>query len=777
MSATGAPPKADAKAQAKAKAKAKSKAEAKSPRAATSDWTMSFLILLSIGIVGGGLGTLLTDIAWWFVMMAMAIIVLGASALARMIARHPIWPPVASIVAALGALTLFFAPGSAILGIIPTTFTFEAFAELQDAAAISIANQSVPADADTGIVFLLCLGIAAIAIAMDACVFVLRSPAISGLPLLQLLLVPSLVDPQLNNLALFAVGALAYVAILLRGSRRIRRTTAFSLAAVAVAGALVGAVVLPSVGPRADIPGSGTSFSTGINPIITLGNDLRRDEPSLALTYTTTSTNGLYLRLTALDNFDGQSWLPTEVEFSSRNGMDAIGAAPGLGPDVSVTTETTNITVSTIQSRWLPAPYAPRSIEGLEGEWSWEGDALSIRSSRGSSVRNQDYVVESQQIAPSVEQLIAAGNTVPAGLDRYLTVPDFLPAVVAETAASVTAGAATHYEQAVAMQAYFTNGLFEYSEDAPVDGGYDGSGASVLAAFLEAKSGYCVHFSSAMATMARTLGIPARIAVGFTPGQAGQAVQGSLTEYRVSTHNLHAWPELFFDGIGWVRFEPTPSRGAAPEFAPLTEDDPATPDVDESIPAEALPATPTPEQTGGPNLPDEQQPLDSGAAGVSGGASVPFWLYVLGALFVLGLMAPAVVRVARRSTRLRAVDTGDAVSGWRELRDTADDLHITLDSNTTPRQLAIDLGTRLANDGREALERIRAAVEEQSFAGSGVQPGGDVDAVTDDVLLVMRRMRRQAGLVSTLRATLIPRSLFAAWLPAPVPPVVAANSA
>jgi len=769
MSTSRAAPKADAKAKAKAKAK--------SPGAPTSDWTMSFLILLSIGVVGGGLGTLLTDMAWWFVMMAMAIIVLGAGALARMTMRHPIWPPVVSIVAALGALTLFFAPGTAILGIIPTTYTFEAFAELQDAAAISIANQSVPADAVTGIVFLLCLGIAAIAIAMDACVFLLRSPAISGLPLLQLLLVPSLVDPQLNNLALFAVGALAYIAILLRGSRRIRRTTAFSLAAVAVAGALVGAVVLPSVEPRADIPGSGTSFSTGINPIITLGNDLRRDEPSLALTYTTTSTRGLYLRLTALDDFNGQSWLPTEVEFSSRNGVDAIGAAPGLGPDVSVTTETTNITVSSIQSRWLPAPYAPRSIEGLEGEWSWEGDALSIRSSRGSSARNQDYVVESQQIAPSVEQLIAAGNTVPAGLDRYLSVPDFLPAVVAETAASVTAGAATHYEQAIAMQAYFTNGQFEYSEDAPVEGNYDGSGASVLAAFLEAKSGYCVHFSSAMATMARTLGIPARIAVGFTPGQAGQAAQGGLTEYRVSTHNLHAWPELFFAGIGWVRFEPTPSRGVAPEFAPLTEDDPATPDVDESVPAEATPATPAPEQTGGPNLPDEQEPLDSGAAGVSAVASVPFWLYALGALLVLGLIAPAVVRVARRSARLRAVDTGDAVAGWLELRDTADDLRMTLDGNTTPRQLAFDLGAQLDDDGREALERVRAAVEAQSFASNSAEPSADVDAVTDAVLLVIRGMRRHAGYAAMLRATLIPRSLFAAWLPAPVPPAAPATAA
>ncbi|MCY7411977.1 MAG: DUF3488 and transglutaminase-like domain-containing protein [Salinibacterium sp.] len=737
----------------------------KKPRAATADWTMSFLILFAIGAVAGGLGFILTDTAWWLVMMAMAIITLGAAALARRIARQPVWAPVASIAATIGALTLFFAPATSILGIIPTADTFEAFAELWAAGAESIALQSVPADAGTGIVFFLCLGVAAIAIAMDACVFLLRSPAITGLPLLQLLLVPSLVDPALNNLAVFAVGALAYVAILLRGSRRIRRVTAFSVAAVAVAGALVGAVLLPSVGPRADIEGGGSSLSTGINPIITLGNDLRRNAPSLALTYTTTSPDGLYLRLTALDDFTGQSWQPTEVEFSSGNSVDVIGPAPGLGPEVPVSTQTTSITVGSIQSRWLPAPYAPRSIEGLDGTWSWEADALSVRSSRGSSARNQDYTVESLQIAPSVEQLIAASNTVPAGLDRYLAVPEELPAVVAETAASVTAGAATHYEQAVALQAYFTSEQFEYSEDAPVEAGYDGSGASVLAAFLEAKSGYCVHYSSAMASMARTLGIPARVAVGFTPGEAGPAPEDGPIEYRVSTYNLHAWPELYFDGVGWVRFEPTPSRGVAPAFAPLTEDDPATPELDESVPAPAAASTSAPEPTDAPTLPDEQEPVDSGAVGAPAAASAPSWLYGLGALFALGLIAPAVVRAARRSARLRAVDSGDAVPGWRELHDTADDLGLRLDANATPRQLAIDLGAQLDDDGREALSRLRAAVEAQSFASVKVQPNTVVESVSDDVLRVLRGMRRRAGFAATARAVLLPRSLFSAWLP------------
>ena len=110
---------------------------------------------------------------------------------------------------------------------------------------------------------------------------------------------------------------------------------------------------------------------------------------------------------------------------------------------------------------------------------------------------------------------------------------------------------------------------FTYSLQSPVQGGYDGNGLSVLADFLEQKSGYCIHYASAMAVMARLEGIPSRIAVGYAPGRLTGATvtvagQGALSEYEVDARDAHAWPELYFQGLGWVPFEPTPSRGVVP---------------------------------------------------------------------------------------------------------------------------------------------------------------------------------------------------------------------
>jgi hypothetical protein len=342
-------------------------------------------------------------------------------------------------------------------------------------------------------------------------------------------------------------------------------------------------------------------------------------------------------------------------------------------------------------------------------------------------------------------------------MEKYLQLPADLPTVVEETATELAAGLGTNYDRALALQDFFRGGDFVYSEEAPVEERYDGSGASVLDAFLEAKAGYCVHFSSAMAAMARTLGIPARVAVGFTPGEGVTDESGRLEQYRVTTTNLHAWPELFFAGIGWVRFEPTPGRGEVPEFAPLTEDDPATPDVDESeVPAPASTTAPS----AAPNLPPEEVPdeADPGVTGPTVASPVPWWLGLVGALVLL-VLAPWAVRATRRRRRLALVANGSATAAWEELRDDADDLGLATSDARTPRQLAADLADHLDDDGARALARLRTALEAEAFA----ERPGDPDPA--DLRTVSQSLRRSAGLTARVSAMLLPRSLFAAWLP------------
>ncbi|WP_309617677.1 DUF3488 and transglutaminase-like domain-containing protein [Salinibacterium sp.] len=716
---------------------------------------MSALMLLAIGMAAAGLNSVIADVAWWFTIMTVALFALVAAATVRSFTRRRVWPTVAGAATALATITVLFAPGQSILGAFPTFDTVERFQELSAAGSNSISIQSIPANADEGILYLLCVGVAVIAVVMDGLAFALRAPAATGVPLLVLLLVPGLVRSDLDNGFFFVLTASAWIAILLLRSPPSGRRIAIGIAAVAIIAGLIVPVVLPPLESTAETGGTAAGFSTGINPIITLGDDLRRGDPSLALRYTSTDPDGLYLRLTALDDFSGRSWVSSNTDTIVGNEVSAIGAAPGLGQNVPVTTVTTDIKVANILSRWLPAPYAPVSVTGLVGAWSWEPDALAIRTDR-SSARGQAYSVESLRIAPSIDQLIAAGTTVEPGFERYLALPEDLPGVVASTAIEVTAGATTNYDRALALQSYFRGSEFEYSEQAPVKDGYDGSGASVLAAFLEAKSGYCVHFSSAMASMARTLGIPARVAVGFTPGQ-GEEQDDGTTQYTVTTINLHAWPELYFAGIGWVRFEPTPGRGFVPEFAPLAVDDPATPGVDESVPA----PPPTTAPTSTPSLPPEEDPTATDPQSVGPDAATagpPWWILIAAAVAAL-LLTPGVVRAVRRARRLGQVSSGSAAAAWDELRDTADDLGLRTDSGRTPRQLSDDLAPHLSPQGIDALARLRGALEVEAFAEHDGAPD------PDDVRVVIGSLRRAAGVRSRVLAVFAPRSLVARWLP------------
>lgn len=211
------------------------------------------------------------------------------------------------------------------------------------------------------------------------------------------------------------------------------------------------------------------------------------------------------------------------------------------------------------------------SVNGLNGRWTWDPDTLTIMSTETSTLA-QRYVVFSA--APKVTaQALSQANAAPRSISEdFLRIPGNLPGIVRDTARTVTASAGNNYAKALAIQKYLRSGEFIYSLQAPVQNGYDGNGLSVLADFLSVKSGYCVHFASAMAVMARVEGIPSRIAVGYAPGRlTGDSValvgQGSFPEYEVDARDAHAWPELYFEGLGWVPFEPTPSRGVVPEYA------------------------------------------------------------------------------------------------------------------------------------------------------------------------------------------------------------------
>jgi len=399
---------------------------------------------------------------------------------------------------------------------------------------------------------------------------------------------------------------------------------------------------------------------------------------------------------------------------------------------------------------WAPTPYAPRQISGLDGNWSFDSDTLSV-ASPNLSVRGEQYVVENQQVDPTVQQLQESSTDFGEQLDPYLVLPAGLPENVAATALEVTAGAATNYDKAYALQQYFVGGQFTYSELAPVEEGYDGTSAQVVGRFLDAKSGYCVHFSSAMAMMARTLGIPSRIAVGFTPGEYTVGTDEKEDYYSVTTGDLHAWPELWFNDIGWVRFEPTPGLGIAPSFS---RDNVGTPSsgpttAPSATPTAAPSATPTPTQS----VPD----IDDVVAGPAPDPTIPrivVGILIGGAVILLLLpFVPIMVRGLRRQRRYwRVRRRGSAVDAWAELNDTAIDLGWQT-ATLTPREFAIAARKGMPTKVVRALANLLHALEATAYSR---YPS---DSALGDLKLVRRAMRKLSTRRERLRAVLTPASV------------------
>jgi hypothetical protein len=251
-----------------------------------------------------------------------------------------------------------------------------------------------------------------------------------------------------------------------------------------------------------------------------------------------------------------------------------------------------------------------------------------------------------------------------------------------------------------------------------------------------------------MAVMARAVGVPSRVVTGFLPGRA--AVRDGVRVFEATSADLHAWPELYVEGVGWLRFEPTPTRGSLPDYSVIEAiDDPATPEIEGADPLTA----PTTAPTTAPVVPDTEDPADAG--GVEGSSSNPAPVVGTALLGVLALLlAPAAARAVVRGRRMRRVrDARDADAAWAEIRDTALDHDWSAPDSETARQL----GGRLAVVvGPEVVTRLREGVEAAAYARPDA-PAMTVDEVHD----VRAAIASAATFAVRLRAFLLPPSLLA----------------
>ncbi|OEV08782.1 transglutaminaseTgpA domain-containing protein [Streptomyces nanshensis] len=748
----------------------------------------------------------LVEPATWLLQAALLLAVqTTVGALARRVPLpRPVTPALQALVSLL-LLTFFFVRDEAVAGLLPGPSAFAEFGRLLAQGGHDVGRYAIPAPVTDGIGLMLIGGVLVIGLLVDALAVTFRSAAPAGLPLLALYSVAAGLARDGAGWPWFLCAAGGYLLLLLaEGRERLSQwgrvftdrgrpgsaayepgsvegpatapvRTGRRIGALTLGLALIVPALMPSLGSglldaaRGGRGGVGQNGGTvsAVNPLVALQDSLNQSEDRTALTYSTNtrSTQEMYLRIVALDKFDGASWKPSERRIDAV--PDPLPAPPGLAPGVRTEKIRSNVVAASWYAQnWLPMPYPANRVR-LEGRWRFEPEGRTLVGDRGQTTRGARYQVESLLVQPTARQLRESPKPADAIAEEYTKVPESLPSVVERRARSVTRGASNDYERAVRLQNWFaSDGGFTYDTRVRA-----GSGSAAIVNFLEQKEGFCVHFAFSMAAMARTLGIPARVAVGFTPGTA--AANGRMN---VGLKDAHAWPELYFEGVGWTRFEPTPTRGTPP---PYTQPD--TPDPNEDSPAEQLPdrgqsAEPTPEPSTSDGCDAEAKRLDpecgqaappsDGGNGDGGSTAGAFAATVAAALLALGLLAlPMLWRLRVRAARLGmggrrsasgTVSEEAVLDAWRELVDTGWDYGVVPDESATPRK-AVERIVRIGDldpEGAEAAFRVALEVEQALYAPRP-QPGTGTGA---DVRTVREALRRAAPRGLRLRALLLPPS-------------------
>lgn len=472
-----------------------------------------------------------------------------------------------------------------------------------------------------------------------------------------------------------------------------------SLTALTVVGALSLGATLPHV------PGWGTvdapDVRTGVGQVgenLDLARSLGERSQRKVFSYTTSSPAARGpLRTGTLYDFDGRAWTPP----ASRAEAVADGTIlwPGAYTGDVLAPVTLALRTEEMHGSVLPVPLDPRTVARPGSSNSYDVDRDVVVTSPDLSSGDEAAVVfHPRDLSADVLRLAAtppAAASVPEGdraaVDAAYEIADTPGAAdLAAMAGEIVGEAATDYDRAVALQDFLrSDPRFSYTLEVPSQTSQD-----AVLDFLADGRGYCVQFATAMVSLARSLGMPARLAVGYLPGRSER------NRYVVRGRDAHAWPEIYFVGAGWVRFEPTPGTqsGLAPTYTQPEAAPTASPTAEPTV------ATPTPGQspTARPTGPTatSQAPAAQAARGLR-----PWLVGAIATLALLGVAAAAVV--ARR----RAQGHRDVEAAWRVVLREARKRDEVPGPGETLRAFAarVDPGAGAVTDLARAVERARFA--------------------------------------------------------------------
>jgi transglutaminase-like putative cysteine protease len=478
----------------------------------------------------------------------------------------------------------------------------------------------------------------------------------------------------------------------------------------------------------------GYSGSVSYNPFVDIKAGLisQTDNPLFIADIEGADPSTVFFRTVTLDVYRNGQWRTDRVHpfpLDEEPWIEPVHEYRGETVSVDV-----DITIQNLTQRWMPAPPTPtaavartegdtksmqvRRLDGslyLPGDVTYGGMQYSVRAEiprYTPGILAALARTETGELSPLFKTAAEDGRNIPDrstlvepgeldDVEHWTEVPDDLGPGVNVQARRQTQGLTTNFEKAWALESYFRlSGDFTYNTSVPSQ--YTTSDVSDWLTDTQnpyRRNGYCEQFATAMALMGRSIGIPSRVVLGFTPGDALNS-----TLVQVKDKNAHAWVEMWIPAYGWMAFDPTPRSGYA---APTANE--RLSDILEFSPYDYIDAIPAAEIVDGSrgglgpddNRFGERDPRDidpaSGAGGDAEGTAgldLPIW-----ATWIVGIGASAAVLMAfvpitkwfRRRQRIARLKRGDITAAWEDITDRLADLGEPFDAANSPLEAAASL--------------------------------------------------------------------------------------
>ncbi|WP_338751598.1 DUF3488 and transglutaminase-like domain-containing protein [Janibacter alittae] len=675
--------------------------------------------------------------------------------------------------------------GTTVYGAVPTARTVPRLLNYVHDARETITTYAAPAPESPGVTVMLVIIVVVVGLAVDMSAATAAAPSVAGLPLLSLFLVSAANSGGALPWGWFAVGAVLWLAMVaLQSDRELREWTtavprmtggsdvadvaerssrwqAVQLTAVCLAGAVLIPAALPHLPTRYVLDGlgaggAGSARSTDgirLSTELDLKRSLTSPSEEPVLRYTTDDPTPEPLRIAVVTDFEDGFGRMRSDALPPRAGFRLPAPAPAADDSISREDRTITVGANGVAAPQIALPRHPTTVDVGGIPWALGTDGTA-RVQRTPSSYSSTYV----ELDPQEEDFGTGGSQSSADAGAYtdenLALDPASAEAIHELALSLVPEDADDLGAAQAFQEYLRGSQFTYDLEIPDP---PGSPDDPILSFLETKVGYCQQFASTMTLLARAHGIPARVVVGFLSGTA------SGTDERViRASDAHAWPELYFPGVGWTRFEPTPGARAAsvPSYSIAIERDGVEPTdesttTSESATTTTTQASPTPQDPTATDQPGEAE-------------TFPWRTWLLGLLLVvaaLGLM-PVSAWVARRRDRATADDAAARIeTEWQDLLERLADLGLRPPVGATPHRVGdwVSRHGYLDEPTREQLDHVVLTVERARYG----RPDQQLPDIRAEVSAIVGEVRGQRMTSSRLKASLWPRAGVEAWLSLP----------